>query len=253
MDCPICDVSISLQSNLFHPCHGHLDSNARQSLLQSALLSPVSGPFKRRAFVSSVEIKNTHLTAFRTSASTLPRSRHNMSEIPPLPNPHRYITANDEHGSSLFSEAEVPELNVHNDLGGAKQRLAYTSDRPKISLSNDTDLKSYQASLKDLPALVRSDGGANVWVIDTPPGSKSPMHRTVSLDIVIQVHGQIKLTMSNGDSRLINPGDITIQRSTLHEWSNPSITEWSRFIGIMTETEPFIAREAGLLATEFRH
>ncbi|KAI9714704.1 MAG: hypothetical protein M1828_001133 [Chrysothrix sp. TS-e1954] len=174
-----------------------------------------------------------------------------------LPSPKRYITANDDHGESYFSHAEPTELAVGQDMGGAKLRLAYTSDRPKVVLTNDHDLQQYQTALKALPAaamaaLVRPGGGTNVWVIETPPGTKSPLHRTVSLDIVIQVQGQIKLTMSNGDSRLINPGDITVQRSTLHEWSNPSTTEWSRFIGIMIETEPVVTKETGKLDADFR-
>lgn len=180
-------------------------------------------------------------------------SKIKMADASMLPNPQRYITANDAKGDSFFSKAEPSDLAIVKDLGGAKQRLAYTSEKPKINLTDDVDLAHYQDSLKTLPELVRPGGGTNVWIIDTPPGSRSPLHRTVSLDIVIQVHGQIKLTMSNGDSRLINPGDITVQRSTLHEWSNPSTSEWCRMIGVMTETEPFVAKEAGVLEMEFRH
>ena len=173
-------------------------------------------------------------------------------DIQTLPDPKRYITANDDRGESFFSHAVPTELAVGQDLGGAKQRLAYTSDRPKVTLTNDHDLHEYQQALKALPELVRSGGATNVWVIETPPGAKSPLHRTVSLDTVIQVQGQIKLTLSNGDSRLINPGDITVQRGTLHEWSNPSSTEWSRFVGIMTESEPVITKDAGQLHADFR-
>lgn len=175
-----------------------------------------------------------------------------MSKTAPLPNPQRYITANDDKGDSFFSQAEVPSLSVASDLGGSLQRLAYTTDRPKIDMTGDTDIKQYQEALQTLPGLVRPGGGTNVWVIDMPPGSKSPVHRTVSLDIVIHVHGEVKLTMSNGDARLLKPGDITVQRSTLHEWSNTSETEWARFIGVMNETEPFVAKEAGALGMEFR-
>lgn len=169
-----------------------------------------------------------------------------------LPPPRRYITVNDERGESFFSSAEPEEVGIHQDLGGAKQRLAYTSLPPKIDFNDNQDLAHYQDALKNLPQLVRSDGGTNVWYIDTPPGAKSPEHRTVSFDIVIQVQGTVKLILSSGDSRTIKPGDITIQRSTLHTWENPSPTEWSRFIGIMTESQPVVTKEAGQLNAEFR-
>lgn len=156
-----------------------------------------------------------------------------------LPDPQRFITANDENGESYFSQAEPISLPVGGDLGPAKTRLAYTSDgNPSVAiLESGHDLQLYRAILAGNAPLVRSDGATNVWVIDTPPASKSPLHRTASLDYVIQISGTIELSMSNGDTRTLYPGDIAIQRGTLHSWSNPSPTEWSRLVGIMIGTE----------------
>ncbi|KAK2594845.1 hypothetical protein QQS21_007432 [Conoideocrella luteorostrata] len=153
-----------------------------------------------------------------------------------IPDPQRFITASDESGESYFSNAEAISLSAAGTLGSAKTRLAYTSDG-QISegmLKGGHDLQRYQAELSGDAPLVRSDGGTNVWVIDTPPASKSPLHSTASLDYVIQVSGTIELSMSNGDTRTLYPGDIAIQRGTLHVWSNPSTTEWSRLVGVMT-------------------
>ena len=156
-----------------------------------------------------------------------------------LPDPQRFITANDEKGQSYLSRAEPVSLPAGGDLGGAKMRLAYASGpHPSDALLQDGhDLQLYQAALAGNAPLVRSDGGSNMWVIDTPPASQSPMHRTASLDYVIQISGTIELSMSNGETRTLYPGDIAIQRGTLHAWSNPSSTEWSRLVGIMIGTE----------------
>ena len=156
-----------------------------------------------------------------------------------LPDPQRFITASDEKGESYFSKAEPVSLPTGGDLGGAKTRLAYaTGSRPSNALFEDGhDLQLYQAALAGNAPLVRSDGGSNVWIIDTPPASQSPMHRTASLDYVIQISGTIELSMSNGETRTLYPGDIAIQRGTLHAWSNRSSTEWSRLVGIMIGTE----------------
>jgi quercetin dioxygenase-like cupin family protein len=77
------------------------------------------------------------------------------------------------------------------------------------------------------------------------------MHRTVSLDVVVVTVGEVELTLSNGDSRLVNAGDVVIQRSTLHKWRNTSESEWARMIGIMSECQPVVTEEAGVLKEEF--
>jgi hypothetical protein len=167
-----------------------------------------------------------------------------------LPNPKRYITENDEEGNSFFSDTLSESLPVLNDLGGALVRLGYTTDRPPVVLINGTDIKLYETSLNGVPPLVTQGGGANVWYIDTPPDSESPMHRTVSLDFVIQIAGEIELTLSSGETRIIKPGDLTIQRSTLHKWRNPSKTQWSRMVGVMSECQPVVTKN-GTLGEEF--
>ncbi|KAG2003849.1 hypothetical protein GB937_009341 [Aspergillus fischeri] len=163
-----------------------------------------------------------------------------------LPNPKRYITENDDEGNSSFSNTLNESLPVVNDLGGALARLGYTTDRPPVVLTNGNDLELYETSLKEIPPLVTQGGGASVWYIDTPPDSESPMHRTVSLDFVIQIAGEIELILSSGETRLIKPGDLTIQRSTLHKWRNPSKTQWSRMVGVMSECQPVVTKNKTL-------
>ncbi|KAF4767008.1 hypothetical protein N7455_011149 [Penicillium solitum] len=74
---------------------------------------------------------------------------------------------------------------------------------PCLKLTADSDLNLYEATLTDIPSLVEPGGGANVWYIDTSPDSASPMHRTVSLDFVIRIYGEIELTLSTGEQRII--------------------------------------------------
>lgn len=169
----------------------------------------------------------------------------------PLPDPDRHITDNDADGKSFFSTAVPTSVPVVRDLGGALQRLAYLAPRGPAVLTHQADLETYTESLQELPPLVPSGGGAIVWYIDMPPDSASPMHRTVSLDLVIQIEGEVELSLESGETRTIKPGDLTIQRSTLHAWRNKSKTKWSRMIGIMAECQPVQVGEKKLGA-EFR-
>lgn len=169
-----------------------------------------------------------------------------------LPDPKRYITHNNEKdGMSEFSQSLPETLPTHQDLGGAFTRLAYNIPCTPAVLTNAADLKAYEKDLKDLPPLVKPNGGTNVWYIDTPPGAESPMHRTESLDFIIQIQGEIELTQANGETRLVKPGDITIQRSTMHKWRNPSSINWSRMVGVLVSCEPVKLTDGKVLGTEF--
>lgn len=168
-----------------------------------------------------------------------------------LPDPRRYITGNCDNGESHFLRTESEVLPASQDLGDAKVRLAYTTSRAPVTLANAADLQMYEEGQKNPPPLVPLGGGANVWYIDMPPLSESPMHRTVSLDFVIQITGKVELTMSSGDTRIVEPGDITIQRSSMHKWRNPSETEWSRMVGIMAECQPIALADGSLLQPVF--
>ncbi|EHY52107.1 hypothetical protein HRR83_003329 [Exophiala dermatitidis] len=175
------------------------------------------------------------------SSAALPTTA--PAPAPTLPDPSRHITDNDAQGKSFFSKALPTALPVVRDLGGGTlTRLGYIAPKAPATLTDQADLKAYQASFNkdNLPPLVPPGGGAVVWYIDTPPGACSPMHRTVSLDIVVQIAGEIELTLDSGETRLMKAGDLTIQRSTMHKWRNPSETQWSRMLAVMAECEPVV-------------
>lgn len=156
-----------------------------------------------------------------------------------LPNPNRYITDNDADGSSFFSTGLPASVEVGSELGGGLQRLGYQTEQSPVSLSSNKDLERYKNALQTQVPLVTPGGGANVWYNDIPPNAESsPMHRSVSLDVVILVMGEVELTLSNDETRIIKPGDMVIQRSTLHKWRNPSKTQWARMVAIVSECQP---------------
>ncbi|CAF9922309.1 hypothetical protein IMSHALPRED_005654 [Imshaugia aleurites] len=151
-----------------------------------------------------------------------------------LPNPNRYITDNDADGSSFFST-----------------RIPASVESP-VSLSSNNDLERYQTALQTQVPLVTPAGGANVWYNDIPPDAESSlMHRTVSLDIVVLLIGQVQLPLSNNETRTIKPGDMVIQRSTLHKWRNPSKTQWARMVAIVSECQPYVTENGEALGAYF--
>ncbi|KAH8896782.1 cupin domain protein [Thozetella sp. PMI_491] len=172
---------------------------------------------------------------------------------PDLPNPQRVITDTDlETGVSRIDTTFDESLPVVRNLNGALFRLGYVTERPPQSL-NGSDITTYATHLNSVPDLVIPGGGALVWYIDTPPGSASPLHRTVSLDIVIQLEGEIELSVESGETRLLKPGDLVIQRATKHAWRNPSPDKWARMIGIMAQSEAVSLKDGTTLGPYFPH
>jgi quercetin dioxygenase-like cupin family protein len=61
--------------------------------------------------------------------------------------------------------------------------------------------------------------GTRVRVVDMPPGTRSPMHRTESVDYGIVLAGTLTLVL-DGDETTVGPGDLVVQRGTDHAWEN---------------------------------
>ncbi|KAJ7630903.1 hypothetical protein FB45DRAFT_916877 [Roridomyces roridus] len=81
--------------------------------------------------------------------------------------------------------------------------------------------------------------GTNVRCTDLAPGVATPMHRTVSLDYNILVHGELILSLDDGSEvHLKNPGDVVVIKGSMHAWRNPSATEWARWTCVLVAAEP---------------
>ncbi|TGO60312.1 hypothetical protein BELL_1207g00040 [Botrytis elliptica] len=62
--------------------------------------------------------------------------------------------------------------------------------------------------------------GTVVRLIDFAPGLDSPMHRAMSLDYSIVIESELEITLDSGESRIMRPGDVSVQRATMHKWRN---------------------------------
>jgi naringenin degradation protein FdeH len=74
----------------------------------------------------------------------------------------------------------------------------------------------------DAPQLEPSLGGSSFHFVTLPPtpkGAKPGWHRTETLDYNILLGGELVLMVDEGETKL-SPGDVVIQRNTLHAWRN---------------------------------
>lgn len=156
-----------------------------------------------------------------------------------LSTPNRYITSRNEEGKAIIDErisTEAPFYEISKD--NALFAHCYITKGFPTNIDQGADIAVYQDFLKQPPGLTVS-GGTVLRYVDIPPGSLSPMHRTVSLDYGVVLEGEVELVLDSGEARILKRGDIAIQRATMHAWRNMSKTEWARMLYILQPVQPF--------------
>ncbi|PVI04308.1 hypothetical protein DM02DRAFT_692741 [Periconia macrospinosa] len=157
----------------------------------------------------------------------------------PLRNINRFITTHDDStGKAIFHNA-LPDENQIDSLPSAVFRLGYVTKEFPPQLNDDKDVNIYKDFLNSPPGLVAS-GGTVLRMVDVPPNSTSPMHRTVSLDYGIVLEGEFDLVLDSGEVRRMKRGDIAVQRGTMHAWRNPHPTEWGRLMFVLQPCQPVV-------------
>lgn len=161
--------------------------------------------------------------------------------VPPprndLPPATRHITTHTASGSSVFAPALPPQAPVQPLTPTTSAALAYLSPLP-AAFAADADLHAYAASLRDPPGLSAS-GRAVLRTFDIAPGVHSPLHRTQSLDCVVLLHGELEMTLDSGESRVLRPREMVVQRGTRHAWRNAG-ERWARTLAVVLPAEEVV-------------
>ena len=139
----------------------------------------------------------------------------------------RVVTGHDANGRAVFRDDARFEL-TDIPSGDAAFALIWTAPDLPVDNNDPTDGRERDAGLT-------LRGGSVIRVADMHPGGESPMHRTNSIDYGIMLSGQLELELDDGVKTLLGPGDIVVQRGTVHMWRNPSQTEPCRIVWVLTE------------------
>ncbi|KAL1305024.1 hypothetical protein AAFC00_003924 [Neodothiora populina] len=169
----------------------------------------------------------------------------------PLPNFQRLITGHSKDGKSILVADEQAPWDDNVEGGNAAFSLAYTTSSTPVDMNADNDLSKYRDYLVKPPGLVEK-GGSVLRFVDMAPGIISPMHRTVSIDYGIVILGRVELVLDSGETKVMEPGDVCVQRGTMHAWRNASQTEWARMMYVLQPSLP-VEIEGKPLEEELSH
>ncbi|KAJ5892706.1 hypothetical protein N7504_009397 [Penicillium tannophilum] len=138
----------------------------------------------------------------------------------------RIITTHDPtSGRAIFSDAvkeQVPFTGFPVPPGKpttSDYALAYnTTTFPVQGLSPPSsatpeskanlDIKHYRQLLD--PSPLNPPNGTSCTVIEVPPGSWVPMHRTATLDYGVVIDGTTELVLDSGEKKLLRKGDVFV-------------------------------------------
>ena len=148
-----------------------------------------------------------------------------------LPAVRRVVTGHNSAGRAVLrADQHFPTEPIPG--GDAAFALIWTTATVPADNNDETDGRAREAGLT-------IDRGSVIRIVDMLPGGVSPMHRTSSIDYGIVLAGHVELEVDDGAKTLLGPGDIVIQRGTMHLWRNPSATETSRIAFVLIEARAY--------------
>jgi mannose-6-phosphate isomerase-like protein (cupin superfamily) len=126
----------------------------------------------------------------------------------------RVVTGHDVIGHAVVRADEKIALT---GLPGQNLRSAVIWTTCTLPVDNSVDVQD------DLPDDGASlSGGSVVRMVEFGPGFASAMHRTLSVDYLCVLAGELEMEMDGGTLVRLCQGDVVVQRGTSHSWRNPS-------------------------------
>jgi quercetin dioxygenase-like cupin family protein len=131
----------------------------------------------------------------------------------------RIVTGHDVNGKAVVRSDEtlraVPRLNRPQISGceiWSTESMPVDNSEAAAAAQRDGFVKRYN--------YVGSGAGTVIRVTEFAPGAPIFMHRTETVDYAILLSGECDLEFDSGESVHLKPGDIVVQRGTMHAWVN---------------------------------
>ncbi|KFA53859.1 hypothetical protein S40293_01620 [Stachybotrys chartarum IBT 40293] len=161
---------------------------------------------------------------------------HSINRFPAegLRHARRFITSHDESGKGVFVVDDDGEHHRVMVEGGAVANIIYSTKGEKVDLNDGKDMAWAKANEPG----IHVPGGSVARLIDFAPGMESPIHRAMSIDYGIVVEGKFLFSLDSGESKVMLPGDMTVNRGCMHKWKNLDEEHPGRMLFILLDVEP---------------
>lgn len=148
----------------------------------------------------------------------------------------RIVTGHDRHGKAIVATDEQIEGTSSPGRPGISRVEVWSHDKMPVDNSEEAaaaQKKGYVVRHN----YVGSGEGAVCRIVEFAPGGMKFMHRTETLDYAILIKGECDLELDDGKTVHMKPGDICVQRGTMHAWI-PTGNEPAVFAFVLIDADP---------------
>jgi uncharacterized cupin superfamily protein len=142
----------------------------------------------------------------------------------------RVVTGHDGDGKAIVASDErltAVSRGIGANISGCEM---WSTDRMPVDNSAGADASQRAGFVKhyNQTNYVGTGGGSTFRITEWAPGHARFTHRTETVDYVVVLSGEIDMELENGEVVHLKPGDVVVQRGTLHTWVNrgsaPAVT-----------------------------
>jgi quercetin dioxygenase-like cupin family protein len=184
---------------------------------------------------------STDLERHRTSITPILIQRQLPSNLPSVT--FALTTHDSTSQSAIFyrpSADMAPSLSRWHDPIDDDSMAFYTLyHTTSVPGNQDRDLHNHEqimTSIPEGPPIVVPNGTV-CRLVDFAPGYVTADHRTLSIDYGVVIEGCIELSLDSGETTRLDRGCMAVQRGTMHQWRNPSATDWARVFFVLISAE----------------
>ncbi|KAI0469316.1 hypothetical protein F4859DRAFT_516252 [Xylaria cf. heliscus] len=165
----------------------------------------------------------------------------------------RFISSHNKDGQGVFVVDDDGDHHRVLCKGDAIGNIIYSTAEHPVDMNDDKDIRY----ARDNEPPIHVANGSVVRLIDFAPGMESPIHRAMSIDYGVVVEGKFLLTLDSGESKVMLPGDMSVNRGCMHKWKNLDETRPGRMVFILLDVAPYkvngkiIEEDLGELAGDY--
>ncbi|MFJ9567000.1 cupin domain-containing protein [Streptomyces fuscichromogenes] len=167
----------------------------------------------------------------------------------------RVVTGVDQQGKPVIvSDSEPPVTRQYTHTPGFARSLVWSTTAPAVPSADPTEsLKSYVPAPGETIALTVTFPPASVYAapdwdpaaaaaeqLEATPGlaelfepDNPGMHTTPTVDYGVVLSGEIVLDLDDGETAVLEPGDLVVQNGTRHAWRNAGTEPATLFFVLM--------------------
>jgi quercetin dioxygenase-like cupin family protein len=132
----------------------------------------------------------------------------------------RIVTGHDANGRAVVATDETFGASASPTRPGISRVEVWSTDKMPVDNSEGAAGDAQRAGFVERYNYVGSGQGTVIRVTEFAPGSPKFMHRTETVDYAILLSGECDLELDDGKVVHMKPGDICVQRGTMHAWVN---------------------------------